>query len=152
MLEGVIERGTGKRIKSVGKPLAGKTGTTNGALDTWFLGFAPDLAVGVFAGFDTPRSLGKREQGASVAAPIFKDFMSRALADKPAIPFRIPPNIRLVRVNSASGQPARPGDRGVILEAFKPGTVPIGKQMVLDGIDVSKSAIPDFTPGTGGLY
>ena len=152
MLEGVIERGTGRRIREIGKPLAGKTGTTNGSLDTWFLGFSPDLAVGVFAGFDTPRSLGKREQGASVAAPIFRAFMADALSDQPAMPFRIPPNIRLVRVNSTSGQPARPGDRRVILEAFKSGTVPQGKQEVLDGINLAKS-VP-FTPsfGTEGLY
>ena len=116
MLEGAVERGTGRRIKAVGKPLAGKTGTTNDALDTWFMGFSPDLVVGVFVGFDTPRSLGKREQGASVAAPIFEEFMAKALADKPAIPFRIPPDIRLVRVNSTTGQPAKPGDRRVILK------------------------------------
>ncbi len=152
MLEGVIQRGTGRRIKDIGKPLAGKTGTTNGSLDTWFLGFAPDLTVGVFAGFDNPRSLGKREQGASVAAPIFKAFMARALSEKPAIPFRIPPSIRLVRVNSTSGQPAIPGERGIILEAFKPGTIPIGKQEVLDGKLISNSTSPNTNFGTEGLY
>ena len=152
MLEGVIERGTGRRIREIGKPLAGKTGTTNGSLDTWFLGFSPDLAVGVFAGFDTPRSLGKREQGASVAAPIFRAFMADALSDKPAIPFRIPPNIRLVRVNSTSGQPARPGDRRVILEAFKSGTVPQGKQEVLDGTNLTESVPLTSSFGTEGLY
>ena len=152
MLEGVIERGTGRGIREIGKPLAGKTGTTNGSLDTWFLGFSPDLAVGVFAGFDTPRSLGKREQGASVAAPIFKAFMADALSDKPAIPFRIPPNIRLVRVNSTSGQPARPGDRRVILEAFKSGTVPQGKQEVLDGINLAESVPLTSSFGTEGIY
>lgn len=152
MLEGVIERGTGKRIKAIGKPLAGKTGTTNDALDTWFLGFAPDLAVGVFAGFDKPRSLGKGEQGASVAAPIFKDFMAKALAAKPAIPFRIPPDIRLVRVNGITGQPARVGDQHIVLEAFKPGTVPIGKQQVLDGVSAFDSTTPLLRSGTGGLY
>ena len=152
MLEGAVERGTGRRIKAVGKPLAGKTGTTNDAFDTWFMGFSPDLVVGVFVGFDTPRSLGKREQGASVAAPIFKEFMAEALADKPAIPFRIPPDIRLVRVNSATGQPATPGDRRVILEAFKPGTIPIGRQQVLSGVGASDPAGPAPTSGTGGLY
>jgi penicillin-binding protein 1A len=152
MLEGVIERGTGRGIREIGKPLAGKTGTTNGSLDTWFLGFSPDLAVGVFAGFDTPRSLGKREQGASVAAPIFRAFMADALSDKPAIPFRIPPNIRLVRVNSTSGQPARPGDRRVILEAFKSGTVPQGKQEVLDGINLAESVPLTSSFGTEGIY
>ncbi|HIN75428.1 MAG TPA: penicillin-binding protein 1A [Rhodospirillales bacterium] len=152
MLEGVIERGTGRRIREIGKPLAGKTGTTNGSLDTWFLGFSPDLAVGVFAGFDTPRSLGKREQGASVAAPIFRAFMADALSDKPAIPFRIPPNIRLVRVNSTSGQPARPGDRRVILEAFKSGTVPQGKREVLDGTNLAEFVPLTSSFGTEGLY
>ena len=78
MLEGVVQRGTGKRIMAVGKPLGGKTGTTNKSIDAWFVGFAPDLAVGVFVGFDRPRTLGRRETGASVAVPIFRDFMSFA--------------------------------------------------------------------------
>ncbi len=149
MLEGVVQRGTGRRIRDLGKPLAGKTGTTNKALDTWFIGFSPDLAIGVFAGFDTPRSLGWREQGASVSAPIFKDFVKGSLENKPNIPFRIPPGIRLVRVNSVTGQLARPGDKRVILEAFKPGTVPKGRQMVLDG---SETAVSTPVVGTGGLY
>ncbi len=149
MLEGVVQRGTGRRIRDLGKPLAGKTGTTNKALDTWFIGFSPDLAIGVFAGFDTPRSLGWREQGASVSAPIFKDFVKGSLENKPNIPFRIPSGIRLVRVNSVTGQPARPGDKRVILEAFKPGTVPKGRQMVIDG---SETAVSTPVAGTGGLY
>ncbi len=149
MLEGVVQRGTGRRIRDLGKPLAGKTGTTNKALDTWFIGFSPDLAIGVFAGFDTPRSLGWREQGASVSAPIFKDFVKGSLENKPNIPFRIPPGIRLVRVNSVTGQLARPGDKRVILEAFKPGTVPKGRQMVIDG---SETAVSTPVAGTGGLY
>jgi len=150
MLEGVVQRGTGRRMRDLGKPLAGKTGTTNKALDTWFIGFSPDLAVGVFAGFDTPRSLGKGEQGASVSAPIFKEFMKNALADKPAIPFRIPPGIRLVRVEATTGRPARSGDKRVILEAFKPGTVPNGQTQVLDGSEETPTSAP--TVGTGGLY
>ena len=150
MLEGVVQRGTGRRMRDLGKPLAGKTGTTNQALDTWFLGFSPDLAIGVFSGFDTPRSLGKREQGASVSAPIFKEFVKAALAGKPAIPFRIPPGIRLVRVDAVTGRPARPGDKRVILEAFKPGTVPTGQEQVLDGSEETPTSLP--TSGTGGLY
>jgi penicillin-binding protein 1A len=146
MLQGVVQRGTGRRIKAVGKPLAGKTGTTNDSIDAWFLGFSPDLAVGVFTGFDKPRSLGKREQGASVAAPIFQDFFTAALEDRPAIPFRIPPGIRLVRVNASTGELALPGERGVILEAFKPGTEPRGRSPVLEGLVTRPSA------GTGGLY
>ncbi len=150
MLQGVVERGTGRKIKAVGKPLAGKTGTTNKSVDAWFIGFSPDLALGVYAGFDNPRSLGRREQGASVAAPIFRDFMTAALKGKPAIPFRIPPGIRLVRVNAATGRLARAGDHRVILEAFKPGTVPTGEQQVLRG----ETALSGETPGTGtgGLY
>lgn len=149
MLEGVVQRGTGRRIKSIGKPLAGKTGTTNESFDTWFIGFSPDLAVGVFAGFDSPRSLGRLEQGASVAAPIFKDFMANALAEKPTIPFRIPPGIQLVRVNSTDGRPVATTNRNVILEAFKTGSVPRGKPLVLEGVSATVAA-PQT--GTGGLY
>ena len=91
LLQGVVQYGTGKIVSTVGKPLAGKTGTSNEAKDVWFVGFSPDLVCGVFVGFDDPRTLGGREQGATVAAPIFRDFMKEALADEPAIPFRVPP-------------------------------------------------------------
>ena len=148
-LQGVVERGTGRRVKAVGKPLGGKTGTTNESFDAWFVGFAPDLAVGVFVGFDSPRTLGRRETGSSVAAPIFRDFMTDALSGKPAIPFRIPPGIRLVRVNSATGELAEPGERGVILEAFKPGTEPTAGRRVPQGL-VADGGAP--ATGTGGLY
>jgi len=149
ILHGVVERGTGRSIRKVGKPLGGKTGTTNKSLDAWFVGFSPDLAVGVYTGFDTPRSLGRREQGASVAAPIFRDFMAAALADSPATPFRTPPGIRLVRVNANSGLPALPGDKNVILEAFKPGEVPTRDAQVLGGLSVGAQGP---VTGTGGLY
>ena len=149
MLQGVVERGTGRRVKAVGKPLAGKTGTSNSSIDAWFMGFAPDLAVGVFVGFDQPKTLGRREQGASASAPVFRDFMAEALADKAAIPFRIPPGIRLVRVNATTGQPAYPGEKGVILEAFLPGTVPAGRSEVVEGFGVDEAGP---TSGTGGLY
>ena len=149
ILQGVVERGTGVKIRAVGKPLGGKTGTTNKSLDAWFVGFSPDLAVGVFTGFDRPRSLGRHEQGASVAAPIFRDFMAAALADSPATPFRIPPGIRLVRVNATTGLPTRPGDKRVILEAFKPGEVPTGEAQVLEGTTFGAQGP---VTGTGGLY
>ncbi len=153
MLVGVIQRGTGVRIRVVGKPLGGKTGTTNDERDAWFIGFSPDLTVGVFTGFDKPRTLGPREQGASVAAPIFRDFMEAALAGKPAVPFRIPPGIHLVRVDALTGLPARPGDRKVILEAFKTGTVPTRNALVLDG-GTGQTGNGGDAPalGTGGLY
>ncbi len=124
MLEGVVRRGTGRRISTLPWPLAGKTGTTNDSQDAWFIGFSPDLVVGVFVGFDQPTPLGRRETGSSVAAPIFKAFMAEALKGKPAVPFRIPPNVRMVRVDPRSGKLAGAGDRGVILEAFKVGSGP----------------------------
>lgn len=157
MLEGVVKRGTGRRISSIGKPLAGKTGTTNDSRDSWFVGFSPDLAVGVFVGFDTPRTLGRRESGSTVAAPIFKDFMAKALAERPAVPFRIPPGIRHVRVNAASGMPARGGDRNVILEAYKTGTEPDprSERTVIGGGEV-RAAAPGERPSSvspsRGLY
>ncbi len=149
MLKGVIDRGTGRSIRSVGKPLGGKTGTTNKSVDAWFIGFSADLAVGVFTGFDEPRSLGRREQGASVAAPIFRQFMKEALAESTATPFRIPPGIRLVRVNAITGRPARSGEKKVILEAFKPETVLTGESQVLRGLSSHGGAPAN---GTGGLY
>jgi len=156
MLQGVVERGTGRRIRAVGKPLAGKTGTTNDSVDTWFMGFSPDLAVGVFAGFDEPRPLGRRETGSSVSAPVFRDFMAAALEGQPAVPFRIPSGIRLVRINGDTGRVARAGDKRVILEAFKPGTVPSGDQAVVDGgynpLGGGAGGAATGAGGTSGLY
>ncbi|GAB4224576.1 MAG: penicillin-binding protein 1A [Kiloniellaceae bacterium] len=151
MLQGVVQRGTGRRIASLGMPLAGKTGTTNDNVDTWFVGFSPDLAVGVFVGFDEPRTLGPRDTGSNVAAPLFKDFMAEALTKEDAVPFRIPPGIRLVRLNAETGQLARPGDKHVFLEAFKPGNEPTGRQVVLDG-GYNPTTGSTAASGTGGLY
>lgn len=153
MLEGVVQNGTGRKIRVLGRPLGGKTGTTNDSADAWFVGFAPDLAVGVFVGFDQPRSLGPGEEGSSVAVPIFRDFMREALKGEPAIPFRMPTGIRLVRINAETGRPARYGEEKMILEAFKPGTEPgFGDVAVLDGslpIGETKSTV---RKGTGGIY
>ncbi len=124
IMEGVIQRGTATVLKSVGKPLSGKTGTSNEEKDAWFVGFSPDLVVGVFVGFDTPRPMGKGQTGGAVAAPIFGDFMKVALANKPAAPFRIPPGIKLVQVDPRTGLRAAPGDPSAIVEAFKPDEEP----------------------------
>lgn len=124
ILEGVVKRGTGRRAQAIGKPVAGKTGTSNDSRDAWFLGFTPDLAVGVYVGFDTPRTLGKKETGSSAALPIFVDFMQGALADKPATPFRVPSGVRLVRIDADSGLLPGPTTESVIWEAFLPGTEP----------------------------
>ena len=149
MLQGVVKRGTGRRINAIGKPLAGKTGTTNDSFDSWFVGFSPDLAVGVYVGFDNPSTLGKGETGSSVAAPVFKQFMAAALADQPSIPFRIPEGIRLVRVNAETGLIAKAGERNVILEAFKPGSVPRRAGPVIDG---GYAAQDTPSAATGGIY
>jgi len=124
MLEGVVQRGTGRRAARVGKPLAGKTGTTNDYIDALFMGFSPNLVVGVWVGFDEPRTLGDGEAGGSVAAPIFTEFMTAALADEPALPFRIPPGVRLVEIDADTGELPGPETRRVITEAFRPGTEP----------------------------
>lgn len=124
MLEGVVERGTARRAKRVGKPLAGKTGTTNDYVDALFYGFSPDLVVGIWVGFDTPKSLGEGEAGGSIGAPIFTDFMEVALQDEPALPFRIPPGVRLVQVDHDTGGLPTAASGEVIVEAFRPGTEP----------------------------
>jgi penicillin-binding protein 1A len=153
MLEGVVQRGTAQVIKSVGKPLAGKTGTTNDAKDVWFVGFSPDMAVGVYLGYDKPRSLGSSATAGQYAAPIFRDFMAAALKDKPATPFRVPPGVKLIRINPGSG--LRAGNEGsAILEAFKPGTAPPDNYSVigLGASGVTPEAERAAGAGTGGLY
>jgi penicillin-binding protein 1A len=120
MLEGVVQRGTARMaMAGFDKPIAGKTGTTNDYKDAWFVGFSPDLAVGVYLGFDEPKNLGEKMTGGRLAAPIFRDFMEMALKDAEPVPFRIPPSIRLVRLNPASGAPASFDSPNVIVEAFK---------------------------------
>ena len=126
IMEGVIERGTAMKLKVLNRPIAGKTGTTNKEKDAWFIGFTPDLAVGVFIGFDDPAPLGHGETGGNVSAPVVRDFFKIVLADQPPIPFRAPPGIKLVRVNLKTGLPAAPSDPKAIMEAFKPTQEPLG--------------------------
>ena len=162
MLEGVVQGGTATIMREVGKPIAGKTGTTSDGKDVWFIGFSQDLVVGLYLGYDKPRSLGRAAQGGHIAAPIAKDFMKLALANKPATPFKIPAGIRLVRVDAKSGTRPSPGGEGgrTILEAFKPGTVPPDNYSVVGVADqdgrVPQEISPDagniIRPGTGRLY
>lgn len=159
MLEGAVLRGTGRRMRTLGRPLAGKTGTTNEFRDAWFVGFTPDLIVGTYVGFDTPRSLGSGESGGRVALPIVQKFFEGSLAGTPTIPFRIPSGIRLVRVHAKTGQLAVTGDSPVVLEAFKPGTEPVNGQpseRTMTGPDgVPGQVLPGGAPlssGTGGHY
>jgi penicillin-binding protein 1A len=141
MMEGVVQRGTATSLRSIGKPVAGKTGTTNDAKDAWFIGFSPDLVVGVFVGYDIPKPMGKDATGGHVAAPIFGAFMKMALADKPATPFRIPPGIKLVRVNPSTGLRAQPGDARSVLEAFKPDEEPDDAYSIIGFTDESGSFV-----------
>ena len=124
MLQGAVSRGTGKIINSLGKNLAGKTGTTNANTDAWFVGFSSDLVAGIFVGFDDPRPLGYKETGSSVAAPIFRDFMKKVLDNTPDLPFRRPAGIKLISVNPKTGFKVSSNQKGSILEAFKPGQLP----------------------------
>ncbi len=137
IMQGVVQRGTAVRLRSLKHPLAGKTGTTNESRDTWFIGFSADFVVGVFAGFDAPRSLGRRETGSSVSVPIFKSFMEEAMADRPVVPFRKPSGIRNIRINRETGVRARPGDKKVLWESFVIGTEPTDEMYILDGEGIS---------------
>jgi penicillin-binding protein 1A len=140
MLEGVVKRGTGRRIAKLDLAVAGKTGTTNDNTNGWFIGFTPDLAVGVFVGYDTPRPLGKRETGSTVAVPIFGDFIARAHADRPVIPFRRPSGVTIIPVHAETGERVLPTHAKAVMEVFKPGQRPGG-----DLIDV-----PGHNPDVGG--
>jgi penicillin-binding protein 1A len=161
MMEGVVQGGTASVLREVGKPIAGKTGTTSDGKDVWFIGYSADLVVGLYLGYDKPRSLGRAAQGGHTAAPIVKNFMKLALAEKPATPFKVPPGIRLVRIDAKSGMRPNPGDGGrTILEAFKPGTAPSESYSVV-GVADSDGRVPQpispesdtiMRPGTGRLY
>jgi penicillin-binding protein 1A len=141
IMEGVVLRGTAQpAMKDVGRPVAGKTGTTNEDKDTWFVGFTPNMTVGVYVGYDKPRTLGRDATGGHTAAPIVKDFLKAALADKPGVPFAPPPGIKLIRVDLNTGLRAGPNSTRVIVEAFKPGTAPP------DGYSAVGYASPDGTP------
>ncbi|MCX7319901.1 MAG: penicillin-binding protein 1A [Hyphomicrobiales bacterium] len=161
MMEGVVQGGTATVLREVGKPIAGKTGTTNDEKDAWFVGFSPDVVVGIYVGYDKPRNLGAKATGGALAAPIAKDFMKLALADKQAVPFKVPAGIKLIRVDAKTGMRAGPGEGGrTILEAFKPGTAPPDNYSVIGVADAdgrSQQIAPDtdrmfMRPGTGGLY
>ncbi|MEN3348496.1 MAG: penicillin-binding protein [Bradyrhizobium sp.] len=158
MMEGVVQRGTATVVKEVGKPIAGKTGTTNDEKDVWFVGFSPDIAVGVYMGFDKPRNMGRAATGGHVAAPIARDFLKLALADKPPTPFKVPAGIKLIRVDAKSGMRAGPGDGGnTILEAFKPGTAPPENYSVIgvadaDGRGPSPQPSQSQQPDSGSSF
>jgi penicillin-binding protein 1A len=160
MLEGAVKRGTAAALAKLGVPLAGKTGTSNDYKDAWFVGFTPDLVVGVFVGFDEPRTLGPRDTGGAVALPVAQAFFGAALPGQEVPPFRIPPGVSLVRVDRATGQPAF-GGGNAIWEAFRPGTEPgtgyaldrlLGTPGIAADTTIGGQSVPEATAGTGGLY
>ncbi|MFC7607922.1 penicillin-binding transpeptidase domain-containing protein [Teichococcus aestuarii] len=144
LLQGVVQYGTGSRAGAgLGRPVAGKTGTTNDYMDNWFVGFTPDIVVAVWMGFDEPRSLGTGETGGSNAAPIFHDVVASALKDSPPVPFRAPPGVALVRVQLDNGQ--------TILEPFRPGTENAARPPSDDTV-ISSDTPVGVDNSLGGLY
>jgi len=155
MLEGVVKRGTGRSVQAVNRPVAGKTGTSSDYKDAWFLGFTPELAVGVYVGYDTPKRMGRSATGGGLAAPIFTDFVKSALAGTPPTPFSMPAGMRQVWIDPATGIKAIAGG-DAILEAFKPGT---GPNLTTSVIGVDSNAFlnieggnVDVNNGRGGLF
>ena len=119
MLEGVVKRGTGRKLRDLNLSLAGKTGTTNKNMDAWFLGFTSKLVIGVYVGFDEPKTLGKYETGAKVALPVFKKFVEKVIRKKDALPFKVPKGINLVMVDVETGLQPNDNTKRVIYESFK---------------------------------
>jgi penicillin-binding protein 1A len=119
ILRGAVQRGTAKKLRSLNVPLAGKTGTTNDNYDAWFIGFSSNLVIGVYVGFDNPKSLGKFETGSKAALPIFKDFVENALFKEDFDDFKIPENIFLTSLNYDTGLKAASGEKNTIIEALK---------------------------------
>lgn len=162
MMEDVVQRGTAARLRYLNRTIAGKTGTTNDSKDAWFIGFTPDIVVGVFIGYDSPQSLGFGGTGSALAAPVFGKFMEHAMAGKPNVSFKVPAGMTQVAINRKTGMRADAGDTNVIVEAFKPGTGPADVYQVIGGTESFQEGVkvPLMSPqvnraiesGTGGLY
>ncbi len=149
MLKGVVERGTGRIANSLGYTIAGKSGTSNDSQDAWFIGFSPDLVAGVWVGFDTPKTLGPRDTGGTVAGPIFKDFMQEALKYQDNIPFRIPAGVRLMRVNPYTGKPSTA--KSSIQEAFNEKDTNLFSTAVIGGYETITKQ-DSTNPNMGSVY
>jgi len=142
LLEGVVQHGTGQRAKVLGRPVAGKTGTSSDYADAWFIGYTPSLLAAVWVGFDDKSSLGRNETGSRAALPIWISFMQGALREKTSEPFKVPEGITLLRVNLESGLPASGDPKDTILEAFVDGNIP--------GPDEKSSPVNE-EPSSGGV-
>ena len=147
MMEGVIQRGTAKKLKDLNTPIAGKTGTTNDNKDAWFIGYTPDLVIGVYVGYDKPRTLGYKQTGSSVAVPIFKIFSKNIQINSNKIPFRVPSGISFVKTDPSTGLASNSKDS--ILEPYLIGTEPYNQKVnIIDTLGNIKS---NSISGTGGL-
>jgi penicillin-binding protein 1A len=170
ILEGVVERGTATTLRDLKRPMMGKTGTTSGPTNVWFIGGSADLIGGIYVGYDQPRSLGGYAQGGTLAAPIFKQFALEAMKDMPVVPFRAAPGIRMVRIDRRSGRKVFgvfPGfgepKPAVIWEAFKPESEPRRtirraeiaarpKEKAPEGEARVRESDADFLEREGGIY
>ncbi len=147
MMEGVIERGTAKKLRDLNIPVAGKTGTTNDNKDAWFIGYTPNMVIGVFVGYDNPKSLGYKQTGSSVAVPIFKNFAIKSNLNSMKIPFRVPSGISFVRIDPKTGMSSNNNES--ILEPYVIGTEPYNQNInVIDSLETIKN---NSISGTGGL-
>ncbi|WP_011581046.1 MULTISPECIES: penicillin-binding protein 1A [Chelativorans] len=161
IMQGVVQRGTASSLAELGRPIAGKTGTTNDEKDAWFIGYTPDMVVGVFMGYDQPKPMGKGSTGSGLAAPVFKEFMADALKDMRPVDFQVPEGMQLIAIDRKTGMRAQEGAPGTILEAFKPGTGPADSYWVIGmessqvstgASNISPEANRAITSGAGGLF
>ena len=163
MMQGVVQRGTATTLKDLGRPIAGKTGTTNDYKDAWFIGYTPNLVAGVYIGFDRPTEMGRGSTGGELAAPVFKRFMASVLEDRPVSDFAMPNGMTQIEIDRKTGMRASGGD--IILEAFKPGTGPADSYFVIGAEQVaiqtgtvehqrriSPRAQQAVQQGSGGLF
>jgi penicillin-binding protein 1A len=146
LLEGVVQHGTGFRAKALGRPAAGKTGTTNNLNDAWFIGYVPNLVTGTWVGYDEERKLGKHETGSRAAAPIWVKFMKGALEDTPIDNFEVPDGVEFAKIDPVTGLLAAPTTKDVIFEVFKTGTAPT--EMTMTGM-VEEEEIAEAAPAEG---
>ena len=144
MMEGVIKRGTGKRLRDLNLDLAGKTGTTNKNTDTWFIGFTSNLLIGVYVGSDNPKPLGKFETGSKAALPIFEDFVKKAIKKSDARPFKVPQNITLMVIDPKTGEKAKFTSKNTIIESYKSENVLDGKVLYSDNDRLDSNNILKF--------
>ena len=144
ILEGVIKRGTGKKLKDLQLNLAGKTGTTNENTDAWFIGFTSNLVIGVYVGMDNPKPLGKFETGSKAALPIFREFIEKSVKKSEARPFKVPENMTLMVVDPLTGEKAKFNSKNTIIEAYKSKNVLNGKVLYSDNNRIDTNNILKF--------